>query len=247
MKTKNIVSQDYWDNSYSGIAYKVIPADDSLRKLINEYISSATEGQTCLEIGCFPGRHLAVFGEMGYELHGIDRTPRIEIDLKDWFVKMGFLVGELKKAGIEQFNPDRKYDIVCSFGFIEHFTNWDEILQRHFKLVKDNGLIIITTPNFRGFFQRTFHKLVDKENFDRHVIDSMVPNKWKEIAERNGFSPLFHGHFGKYDFWVDNQKRGKLERKLVKFIRKLTPLFRKLPENKSAYSPYCGLIAKKTG
>jgi len=241
----NIVDQSYWDTSYEKYEFSVAQIEDPVRQFISQHVPLAKHQQTCLEIGCFPGRYLAVFGEMGYRLSGIDLTPRIDTDLKKWFVQSGYEVDQIQRIGVEYMDEQKKYHIVCSFGFIEHFTNWEEIFLRHLNLVEEGGYLIVTVPNFRGFFQRMFHKLVDNENYERHVIAAMNTAVWKLLAEQNNFEVLFHGCFGQYDFWVDRQMRGFVQIQLLKLIQKFTPIFKKMPPNYYPYSPYCGIVAKK--
>ena len=69
----NKASQDYWHEEYAGYRFHIARRKDFIRRWIEEYIPPARgPEQTCLEIGCYPGRFISVFGELGYELSGID-------------------------------------------------------------------------------------------------------------------------------------------------------------------------------
>ena len=245
MTDKNIVDQQYWNDSYVNYQFAIADVNDPVRRFIAEHIPAVNRHATCIEIGCFPGRYLAVMGELGYELHGIDLTPRIDPDLRNWLNVCNYKVGEILNLGIENLKLDQKHDVVCSFGFIEHFTNWESIIQKHLLLVADAGYLVITTPNFRGLVQRTFHQLVDEENLRRHVLESMHPEKWVSLAKSLGFETIFAGHFGDFDFWVDNQERSKLQKLILKGINSTSQIFRKMPSNNAMYSPYCGMVLKK--
>jgi 2-polyprenyl-3-methyl-5-hydroxy-6-metoxy-1,4-benzoquinol methylase len=54
-------------------------------------------------------------------------------------------------------NLEKKFDIVCSFGLIEHFPDKTGIIEVHKKFVKDSGIMIILvpldTPLSRAFFE----------------------------------------------------------------------------------------------
>ena len=70
------------------------------------------------------------------------------------------------------FSTDRKYDIVFSLGFIEHFNNTRDVILRHVDLLASSGLLLIVLPNLlglNGWIQRRF----DKENYDVHNLKSM--------------------------------------------------------------------------
>jgi L-malate glycosyltransferase len=221
------------------------PPHDELRRWLETNLPDGA-GKSCLEVGCFPGRYLAVLGEMHYELHGVDLTPRVS-EIKYWLDSRGYNTGGFEHADFLKYNNSQSYDLVCSFGFIEHFTNWEEVLLRHAELVKEGGKLVIETPNFRGFLQNLLHRTLDATNYKRHYIPAMQPLKWKAILEDRGFQVERCEYFGKFEFWSDAGERGffgKVGMKLLSFFQ--TSLQKRKPGSASI-SPYCGIIAiKKT-
>jgi SAM-dependent methyltransferase len=202
------------------------------------------EIDACIEIGAYPCRYLGIFGELGYELNGIDTTEKIESDeLKNWMVKNNWNFNILEKINFLKFDTKYTFNIVCSFGFIEHFKNWPEIIIKHTKLLKIGGYLIIETPNFAGFFQRVFHILVDYENYKRHVIGSMNPKKWAAVLEKD-YEIIYAGYFGKFSFWYENSKLNIIQKAIIKCFSIMGRILKKMPYCR-LYSPYCGLIAKK--
>ena len=243
----NLASQDFWDKGYEGVRLSLPAKNDSTRKFINDFYQGS-EG-TVLEIGCFPGRYLAVFGQLGFILNGIDLTPQVNV-LKDWFESLYFKVGDFYQCDFAEFRPKEKYDVVISFGFIEHFTDWEEQIERHIALVGDRGSIMITTPNFRGTVQNFLHRYFDRENYRRHFIPSMDPLAWAHILELHGFEIIYAGYFGKFDFWTDYKNKGsilgKTKRVCMYAVRKfLSVAFYFFPSDNEAYSPYCGVVARR--
>lgn len=239
----DFVEQAYWDKSYQQIQFNTLPDRDPIKIWLKTFTPKGVG--TCIEIGCFPGGILSCFGELGYELHGIDLTPRIEQDLPTWLKSQGYSVGAFLQEDFALFNPKTKYDIVASFGFIEHFSDWQTVLVKQASLVKKGGLLIIETPNFRGLVQRLLHLLLDKENYKRHNIDSMKPEEWGEIAESLGFKIVFCGYFGNFLFWADAYKQNMAQKLIINLVQSATKrIFKYLPNNRS-YSPFCGLICEK--
>jgi len=243
MSKNNLTNVDYWNNLWDHNKFKIAPQDDPIRKWLELHIPKG-QGK-CIEIGCIPGRYLAVFGEKGYELFGIDWTQRVTQDLPDWLLKCGYSVGEFYCKNFEEFDTKDRYDIVCSFGFIEHFTRWDNILLRHANLVKDNGYIIIETPNFRGYIQRFIHILLDKKNFNNHNIDAMQPSLWQNILILNGFEIIYCGYIGGFDYWVELQDRNFIQKVALKLLMRGKKYLTKISFTSSLFSPYIGIIAKK--
>ncbi|MFN0032785.1 MAG: class I SAM-dependent methyltransferase [Flavobacteriales bacterium] len=239
----SVVAQAYWDESYEQLQFRITDRHDPVRQWIEQHISK-TEGATCLEVGCFPGRYLAVFGQLGYELHGIDLTPRIS-ELSSWLTQSGYKTGDFTHADFLKHTSAEQYDVVCSFGFVEHFTNWREVLQKHADMIKTGGTLIMETPNFRGWMQYFLHKHLDAENFARHHIDAMQPDVWKNLLEASGFEIKWHGHFGAFDFWSDTRHYNFLQKLGLRFLTLAKPMLKKLPEGKKSIAPYCGIVAVK--
>ncbi len=239
-----LTKQEYWDNSYKNIKFKPDNRKSSIIKIINKNFKSGT-GKTVLEIGCFPGRTLFYFGLNGYEINGIDYSIYLD-RLKEWFENKKFKIGKFEKADIDRIKIDKKYDIVFSRGFIEHFSDYKEKIKKHIEATQKNGYILITTPNFSGKIQKFLHKICDKETLDKHYLPATDYKNWIKTFEENNCSIEKSGYFGGFDFWIDKPNMSKLGRVILMILYKLfkTPLFRCLPNNKM-WSPTTVMIAKK--
>ena len=100
----NKADQKYWDKYHKGFELQIAPESHPIRQLIEQYFS-ITNNKTCIEIGCYPGAFLAVFGELGYELYGIDLSEKINI-LPDWLLSRDYQVGKFWKDDFLQFTPE---------------------------------------------------------------------------------------------------------------------------------------------
>lgn len=244
MSKQSLVDQSYWDASYQTVAPAMAPQGDALRAWLERHVPRANGEQHALEIGCYPGRYLAVIGQLGYTTHGIDLTPGVE-RMGPAFTGMGIRTGSFTHADFLTHRFDRHYDLVCSFGFIEHFPGWSGMITRHAELVAPGGLLVLETPNFRGWAQQILHLLLDAVNLRRHHLGAMSPRAWAAQLRSLGFEVVEHGYMGRFEFWRDSPPLGLLGRLLMKAVNRLTPLLRRLPEGSAALSPYCVLIARK--
>lgn len=242
IKSGTLVDQSYWDDSYESVKPQIVPADDQLRLWLEKHLP-AGKNSTCMEIGCYPARYLSVLGELGYTLNGIDLTPGVT-SLGD-YLKSKYTTGEFIHANFLTYPFDGQYDVVCSFGFIEHFSNWEEVLLKHASLVKPNGLLVIETPNFAGWFQRQIHSIFDSENLKRHNLKSMNPELWSELLSANNFEIIRSEYFGKFEFWSDTKERNALHKLGIRILGYMTPILRKVTPGRRSISPYCGLIARR--
>jgi len=236
-----LVKQDYWDASYESAVFSIAPKDSIIRRWIEAHVGDGKG--SCIEVGAFPGTYLSVFGELGYELNGIDLSPGVEEDLPNWLKEKGYKVGRFYRDDFLGFKSNVRYQIVCSFGFVEHFSDWENILVMHSELVDKGGLLVVSAPNFRGIIQRSIHLLLNRENYRRHNIKSMRPERWRKILESKGFRTRFCGHFGGFHFWVDSVERNFFQKAALKTLVALTPFLKRIiTRNSSAYSPHCGIV-----
>jgi len=242
----NRASAEYWNRIHPKEELRIIPNMDPIRAWIEtNFHALQKEAKTCIEIGCYPGRFLAVFGELGYELFGVDLVDNLEI-LPSWLKDMGYKVGTFWKMDIMDFDPNQKFDVVSSFGFMEHFTNWDQILIKHMSLVRKNGFLVLEVPNFIGVFQHWVHLKLDRANLERHYVPAMDIRKWKEILTAGGFDIIYAKYFGKFAFWTADENLTLISKLFVRILKKFRcPLNIILPKDTRIYSPFCGVIARK--
>jgi SAM-dependent methyltransferase len=63
----------------------------------------------------------------------------------------------------------KKYDIVFSYGVIEHFNNTEEIIRIFKSIVNPNGILITLVPNFNGLC-KWISKIFVREIYDMHKV-----------------------------------------------------------------------------
>ena len=241
---ETLARQDYWDRSYDATTFRVASAVDSLRAWLEAHVPRTTAGRS-LEIGCFPGTYSAVLGELGYELNGMDLAPRSDTELPTWLKACGYRVGDFSRRDFFKFAATPTYDLVCSFGFIEHFQDWDLVLRRHAEFVRPGGLLVVTTPNFRGAVQHLFHWLFDREALGRHNLRSMDVDQWPNALGPEMQTRWF-GHFGRFTLWVEEQRRSVAQRAVLRAAFALLPTLRSAVRfDSQALSPFCGIVAER--
>ncbi len=242
-KMKMIVSQNYWNKSYEHYRFSRLPETDPILKVIKKYVPETTN-KTAFEMGCFPGKYLAEIGDKGYVLNGCDLFDDVETLLFDWLRSQGFKINELKKESFD-FYKDRKYDLVASFGFIEHFKSYTDVFQTHLDMINNEGFLVMEFPNFKGIIQRFLHFVFDRDNFNNHILEAMDLNYYKKQLSSN-FEIIYCEYIGGFDFWIDdfNKRNGFFKKIFLKLFFKTKFLWKYL-NNSSYWSPYAILIAKK--
>lgn len=200
-----LTSQHYWEDYYKASAedretiVKVCGAYDPFWK---KFVGACQQPPaSILEIGAFPGRYLAYLSNrFSVRPTGIDFNPDQEKFARS-----------LRSMGVDEFDyictdflahvPSKTFDLVFSNGFIEHFTNFDEVLDMHVAYLKEGGAMMVMIPNKR-FLRSLYGSLVDRKNQKAHNLRSMKLSVFREFAERNGLVIDFLDYYGGFPFKV---------------------------------------------
>jgi len=180
-----------------------------------------TKGAKVLEIGSAPGEHLVRLSqEFGLEPYGVDYSES-GVNLN----KEVFKANNLNPANVihtdffsNEFHEKYKesFDVVISRGFIEHFINTEEVIQKHLNLLAKGGRLIIIIPNLRGinyYLVWLFHK----EVIAIHNIEIMQKNVFLNLFENKGVRKVFGDYNGVFNFYLFNTKESSPMRYVLKF------------------------------
>ncbi|MBK9521665.1 MAG: class I SAM-dependent methyltransferase [Rhodocyclaceae bacterium] len=140
----------------------------------SEYVSR----KSILEVGAAPGKWLSIFPPDTFCVSGIEYSEAGMMALRKNLEMLSIQPKELIHGDFFAIEPSPAYDIVMSLGFIEHFDNPVEVVDRHLKWLLPGGVLIIGVPNFSGI-----HGFVQK-HLDLGVLQahntSIMNEKWFE-------------------------------------------------------------------
>lgn len=244
----NLTDRAFWKSFWEsriGLIFKIKPNyvfGDLLGKIIAD-----TKAQTAVELGGFPG-YYAIY---------LKKYKGLSTTLLDYFIHPELVskllaANDLKEGDINiieadlfKYEPVEKYDMVLSFGLIEHFNDTKFIIGEHLKFLRPGGTLFITLPNFKsvnGWVQRSF----DKDNYDKHNIDSMDLVLLKSSCEALGLKNVTAYYHGKFSVWLENKTEQTATAKLLmKTIWLAGKVFTKIvPVESKMLSPY--IVVKAT-
>lgn len=92
-----------------------------------------------------------------------------------------------------------KFDLVMSFGVVEHFTELSDALLAKRKYLKDQGLMFSLIPNMAGSIGH-ITKLINREIYGMHN-----PHDWESFLEghrKAGLTVISGGYLGSTNFGV---------------------------------------------
>jgi ubiquinone/menaquinone biosynthesis C-methylase UbiE len=127
------------------IASETITSDNPIhQRLLKAYVSAAEKVHgNLLEVGCGEGRGVQWLLPKVLKFSAIDKIARVVEGLKRKFPDANFTSGNIPPL---PYAADT-FDCVVSFQVIEHIADDHLYLKEISRVLKPNGLALITTPN----------------------------------------------------------------------------------------------------
>lgn len=215
----NLTDRAFWKafwESRIGLIFNIKPDyifGDILGRIIKE-----KNAKTAIELGGFPG-YYAIYLKKYWEMN----TTLLDYFIHEGLVKQlletnGLSESDIKiiEADLFNYTPAEQYDMVLSFGLIEHFSDTKGIIKTHLAFLKPGGTLFITLPNFtgvNGWVQQKF----DRANYDKHYIESMNPALLADYCRRLGLRNVEAYYHGGFSIWLENKAhRSALTKGFVK-------------------------------
>lgn len=163
------------------------------------------DGLTVLEIGGAPGQYLLyMVKNFGYKASSLDYSSEGNEQTRRNFAAAGLPITVYEK---DLFSGDLddlpKFDVVYSLGFIEHFTDRDEVIRKHTALLKPGGTLMVGVPNFTGIY-KVFLARLNPALLAQHNLATMNIRNWASF-EKLGLAPVFKGYIGGFEPSTMNQ------------------------------------------
>lgn len=261
--------KDYWNDSWasSDIPDAVNPADMRLGNYVNRrfhqlflqlFDKSETSSMRLLEIGCAKSAWLPYFAkEFGFKVCGLDYSP-IGCQMATKVLQSNGVEAEVVCADF--FAPPESmlgaYDVVVSFGVVEHFDDTAACLRAVSAFLKPGGMLITNIPNMVGWIG-AIQKAVNKPVYDIHQL--INPHRLREAHELAGLTVLDCGYFVCTSFGVNNltgistkNVSGFLKKILLGVLARTSMLVWAIEEKVGYFaprkfaSPYVNCIARKS-
>ncbi|MFC7356160.1 class I SAM-dependent methyltransferase [Jejudonia soesokkakensis] len=126
-------------------------------KLINRF--QTTKG-LILDIGAGTGEFLKEADNNGWEIYGIEPSPKARELAKNKNVFLSKEFGEL---------PDKKFDVITLWHVLEHLPSLDEEIKKIESFLKPSGILIIAVPNYKSYDAKFYKKHWAAYDVPRHL------------------------------------------------------------------------------
>lgn len=220
---KRLVNKERWDLLYKKTqgrsldrAKKANLATKGLRKyfcpysdhllwnvIFRKYLPKNKKAKV-LEVGSAPGDFLVRLHQThGFIPYGVEYSEPGVIQNKTLFHSYNIDADNVIHADFfdDKFQQRFKghFDIVISRGFIEHFSDVEDVIEKHVNLIAGGGRLIVSIPNLnRHSFYGTCAEFFHKERLEMHNLDIMSKEAFTRLFERKELVALFCDYYGTF-------------------------------------------------
>lgn len=179
-KRKSEVYSEY----YVPYPLKLYPfsSHDTVLKILNQ-----KENRRILDIGCGDGLFAEHISDKNVKI-GVDFVPASDAINRNFSKYYQHNLNEGLPAELEK---SEKFDIILMLDILEHLTDFDRIIESAKKILKSDGLLIISLPNVANIYVRLnllFGRFpyADKGILDRTHIHFFTLGSIKKLVRKHG-------------------------------------------------------------
>lgn len=219
--SQQLLSKKYWENNWN--QYKNSHNDDLIKFLIKKLLTKnivvdknklllleicekyfpKKKRVKIIEVGCAPAIFLLDLGQkFNFDIYGIEYTRSGYCISRENFIKHNRPTDNLIYGDFFSSSFQRKYkeffDIVFSRGFIEHYKQPESVIKKHEDILKKNGVLLISIPNFSSYNGKIF-RFFNKQLLAIHNTDIMNHKTFCQLFKKN-FATRYCGYFGWFSF-----------------------------------------------
>jgi SAM-dependent methyltransferase len=147
------------------------------------------------EVGCAPGAWMGFLSrQLNAEVSGCDLSALGVATTRENLRLLG-VRGRVYEADVFDLTekiPDR-FELVYSFGVVEHFDDLTSILRAHGDLSEPDGTVVVTAPNLQGLSGAILRR-ASPSLMDSHRL--VTPTDLRRAAREAGLEPEAAGYGG---------------------------------------------------
>ncbi len=223
----NLTTVTFWSDYWRNIKIPVIvdysfKNDRVIAKCLKKHILLNSD-DAVLEVGCAPGKWMGFLGqEYKCRVTGIEYVAEAAAKTVENMKALKIKNYEVLTGDFFNLNNKKKFNAVMSFGFIEHFDDFEHVLDLHLDLIEKNGYLIIGIPRFIGLnylMQKIVDSYVVHKLLPSHNLKTMNLNIFSSYAKKNNLKVLANSYVGGYEPGLF--PLGQIEKKPIRILFKI--------------------------
>jgi len=181
--------------------------------------AGAVAGNRVLEVGCGPGRYVAVLSSLGCDVVGVD-----PVSYDTWPIIQRNHKTELISQTYAENLPfsDNIFDAVACLGAILYFVDPHRSLNEMKRVLRPGGHLLIRTVNRKNLYTRTWGENIDPASKNVYTMTELI-----QLLNKNDFITNKYFSYGfyppvleKYWWYLVN---GVVPLNVQRMISRLTP------------------------
>ena len=183
--SKKIPSETELNNFYDGYGRADYLSPITIKRyneLLDKFEKFRKTGKI-IDVGCGIGYFLEIAKKRGWEVYGTEFTDEALEICKSKGIKMS--LGKLDPKNYDS----NMFDIITSFEVLEHINNPIEEISNFSKILRKNGLVYLTTPNFNSLLRYKLNENYDIITYPEH-LSYYTPKTINFLFEKLNFRKL---------------------------------------------------------
>lgn len=152
------------------------------KEAIKDIIKFKQKGEL-LDVGSAKGLFLLIARKHGFAVHGLE-ISKYAADFTQEAFDIQTSIGTLENVDLK----GKQYDVITMFDVIEHFQNPMRSMLKIRKALKDNGILIVDTPNIESMYSKL--KSTNWQGYGRFHLYYFSHDTLIRLLRKAGFEPL---------------------------------------------------------
>lgn len=148
------------------------------RRLVEK--AAAIQKGHILDVGTGTGFFLNEMKEYGWHVTGIEKSDNAREFAQSEFNLDNLPTEELFKL------KEKSYDVISLWHVLEHIHQLNENMDAFFRLLKNDGKLIIAVPNHDSYDAKHYKQFWAAYDVPRHIWH-FAPDQMKQLGEKHGF------------------------------------------------------------
>ncbi len=168
-------------------------------QLANNFYIPKIDNGNFLDIGCGAGNAMYKMKRLGWNVVGLDFDENAVKASKE--IGLNVINGSL----LEQSFPDNNFDAILMNHVIEHMDNPLKIIEECKRILKENGILVMITPNAKSIGRYIFSRNWRGLEVPQH-INLFSPKSLSKICKNSGFKYIkaFSGSHSNHIMFVES-------------------------------------------